>query len=178
MDKDELAAKNDVMTKLLFLMLSKEISADIFKEESKKESKKESKEDTYNDDDEDNDDEDDDDEDDDDEDNDEDVQTTTQNCSYLKSKLIGKYVIVRTYSAGVHYGILKEKQGTEVVLENSRRIWSWKGAFTLSEIAMNGVSEARLSNQIPYIEITQSIEIIPLSEKAKINLNTIKDYKP
>ncbi len=160
MDKDELAAKNDVMTKLLFLMLSKEISADIFKEESKKESK----EDTYN-------------YDEDDED-DEDVQTTTQNCSYLKSKLIGKYVIVRTYSAGVHYGILKEKQGTEVVLENSRRIWSWKGAFTLSEIAMNGVSEARLSNQIPYIEITQSIEIIPLSEKAKINLNTIKDYKP
>ena len=50
-----------------------------------------------------------------------------------------KYVIVRTYSAGVHAGTLVSQKGKEVVLMNTRRIWYWKGAASLSEMAVSGV---------------------------------------
>ena len=39
--------------------------------------------------------------------------------------LIGKFVIVRTYSAGVHAGTLASQAGKEVTLTNARRIWLW-----------------------------------------------------
>jgi hypothetical protein len=45
----------------------------------------------------------------------------------------GKYVIVRTYSAGVHFGRLVARRGKEVDLADARRIWFWKGANTLNE---------------------------------------------
>ena len=40
---------------------------------------------------------------------------------------IGNYVVVRTYSAGVHCGKLENRNGREVTLKETRRIWSWKG---------------------------------------------------
>lgn len=39
--------------------------------------------------------------------------------------MIGKEVIVRTYSAGVHFGTLESRNGKEVVLKDARRIWDW-----------------------------------------------------
>ena len=39
-----------------------------------------------------------------------------------------KYVIVRTYSAGVFAGELESRNGQEVVLRNARRIYYWSGA--------------------------------------------------
>ena len=64
--------------------------------------------------------------------------------------MIGKYAVIRTYSAGVHVGVLQSQSGKEVTLTDARRIWSWRGAFTLSEISQKGVSsESRLSVQVP-----------------------------
>ena len=61
--------------------------------------------------------------------------------------MIGKHVIVRTYSAGVHAGILKSRDGKEAVLTDARRIWYWDGAATLSQLAIDGTArdEARQS---------------------------------
>ncbi|MCF0222004.1 MAG: hypothetical protein HUK19_06895, partial [Fibrobacter sp.] len=75
-------------------------------------------------------------------------------------------VIVRTYSAGVHIGTLKERNGMEVTLTNARRLWRWEGAFTLNAVATNGVdrTESRISCSVPEITLTQAIEIIPVSE--------------
>ena len=44
------------------------------------------------------------------------------------------YVIIRTINAGVHAGFLKSHKNMEVTLLDSRRLWLWKGALTLSEI--------------------------------------------
>ena len=38
-----------------------------------------------------------------------------------KSSLIGKHVIVRSNLAGVFFGILIDKQGTELTLKNARK---------------------------------------------------------
>ena len=61
--------------------------------------------------------------------------------SNQKVKKVSKYVIVRTYSAGVFAGNLESKQKDEVVLSNARRIWYWDGAATLSQLAMEGTQK-------------------------------------
>jgi hypothetical protein len=75
-------------------------------------------------------------------------------------------VIIRTYSAGVHIGTLKERNDRDVVLTNARRLWSWRGAFTLNAVATKGVnrSGSRISVPVPEITLTEAIEIIPVSE--------------
>ena len=80
---------------------------------------------------------------------------------------IGAPVIVRTYSAGVHFGYLVERNGREVSLERSRRIWRWRGANTLSEVALHGVDKdySRLSEPVSIL-LLESIEIIPCTPKA------------
>ena len=82
---------------------------------------------------------------------------------------IGKKVIIRTYSAGVHYGELIEKVGAEVILKNSRRLWRWhtKKGVSLSEIANHGLfdSESKICEVVPEIWL-QPIEIINCSEEA------------
>ena len=79
------------------------------------------------------------------------------------------YVVVRTYSAGVHCGELVSRKGQEVVLANARRLWSWKGAFTLSEVAQEGIAAgSKPSVSVSEIVLTQSIEVIkssPVAEK-------------
>jgi hypothetical protein len=78
---------------------------------------------------------------------------------------INREVIVRTYSAGVHFGTLVDRNGTEVVLKDARRIHYWDGAFTLSAIALNGAGDGtRLSQPLESILLTEAIEIIPCSE--------------
>ncbi len=80
---------------------------------------------------------------------------------------IGQVCVIRTYSAGVHVGEVVAQNGTEVDLKNSRRIWSWKGAFTLSEVATRGIENAsRVACVVPALRLTQAIEIIPCSPDA------------
>ena len=91
-----------------------------------------------------------------------------------------RFCIIRTYSAGVHAGYVKQQNGKEVTLVNARRLWKWAGAFTLSEMAVNGVSkpsECRFATAVPEIILTEAIEIIPCSEKAKEIILGVKDYE-
>lgn len=80
--------------------------------------------------------------------------------------LMGKIVLVRTCSAGVHFGELVRQEGSTVLLKDAYRIWKWGGAFTLSEVAKKGVnSESRVSCSVPFIELDR-IEIIPMTKAA------------
>lgn len=76
-----------------------------------------------------------------------------------------KPVVVRTYSAGVHFGYLARREGKEVDLIKSRRIWSWQGANTLSEIATVGLDSKRSRVAVPVsITLTEAIEIIDCTD--------------
>jgi hypothetical protein len=87
-----------------------------------------------------------------------------------KSTMTKPYVVVRTYSAGVHVGRLESRDGKEVTLSSAKRIWSWKGANTLHEIALRGVGKgSRVSDAVSAITLSEAIEIItcaPEGEKA------------
>ena len=76
------------------------------------------------------------------------------------------FVLIRTYSAGVHYGTLRKRRGKEVELSNARRIWSWEGALSLTEIAVRGITGGRVSCMVPSITLLEAIEIIAITPSA------------
>lgn len=98
-------------------------------------------------------------------------------CDTLQSPNIGKWVIVRTYSAGVHFGKLRSLSGTHAILDYTRRLWSWEGAFTLSELTKNGFSKAKLSETIAEIELTEVIEVIPCTEEVSKKIKDFDSYE-
>lgn len=84
------------------------------------------------------------------------------------SSMVGKDVIIRTYSAGVHFGKLKEKSGNEVILENSRRLYYWKTkrGISLSEVALTGLhDDSKVCASVGSIWL-QPVEIIPCTDIA------------
>ena len=87
-----------------------------------------------------------------------------------------KYVIVRTYSAGVFAGYLKKRKGQEVILEKARRLWYWKGASSLSQLAMEGVkypNECKFPVEVDRVELFQAIEILDVKEIAKKSIASV-----
>ena len=97
------------------------------------------------------------------------------------SKMNGMdYVIVRTYSAGCFAGYLNKRDGKEVVLNNARRLWYWSGAFTLSQLSIDGVenpNECKFPEEVETILLTECIEIINCTEKAKKSIEDVKIWK-
>jgi hypothetical protein len=90
------------------------------------------------------------------------------------------YVIVRTYSAGVFAGYLKQRTGQEVQLLRARRLWKWVGAASLSQLAVDGVTkpnDCMFPCEVPYIDLMQAIEIIPMSQKAKESVEQVKVWE-
>ena len=95
--------------------------------------------------------------------------------SKSKKSTAPRAVIVRTYSAGVHYGYLSDQSvdGKRVVLTGARRIWRWEGANTLHEISLRGVGPgSKVSERVGSITLTEAIEIIPCAEAARANLES------
>lgn len=89
-----------------------------------------------------------------------------------------RHVLVRTYSAGVHFGILKARKGKEVVLTFARRIWYWQGAFTLNAVALKGVGNgSKISEAVPSITLTEAIEVIDCAPEAIENLSKVKAWQ-
>lgn len=99
----------------------------------------------------------------------------------MAAKLDGlEYKIVRTYSAGVFAGYLKEKNGKEVTLLKARRIWYWTGAASLSQLAMSGTSTpetCKFPEEVECVQLTEAIEILDVSELAKKSIENVKIWK-
>ena len=84
--------------------------------------------------------------------------------------LVGDYVIVRTYSAGVWAGVLREKVKNEVYLANARRLYRWSNieGISLSGVSLNGLKteESQICAPVNIVWL-EAIEIIPCTDKAK-----------
>ncbi len=90
------------------------------------------------------------------------------------------YVIVRTSSAGVHAGELKDQVGKIVTLKNARRLWYWNGAASLSQLAMEGVKvpdNCKFPCEVTEIKLTEAIEIIPCTEEAIESIKGVKIWE-
>lgn len=84
----------------------------------------------------------------------------------------GKFVVIRCYNAGVHCGTLTKFAPGKVTLTDARRIWRWRGANTLNEVALNGVDKeyTRISEPVAEIILTEACEVIATTDKARENL--------
>lgn len=93
---------------------------------------------------------------------------------------IGKKVIIRGSRSGVEFGKLVAKNGSEVTLENARRIWYWSGAASLSQLAKDGTSnpkDCKFTVTVDSITILDAIEIIPCTEKAIKSIEEVSTWK-
>ena len=84
--------------------------------------------------------------------------------------LLGKRVLVRTYSAGVHIGTLatvNPDNAMECHLKDALRLWKWEnGGLSLSAVAHNGIKGGRL-NRTDEVTLTNAIEYIPVTPAAE-----------
>ena len=99
-------------------------------------------------------------------------------------ELIGRKVIVRSDKAGVFFGTLKEKvatvAGVEVMLGDSRRIWYWEGAASLSQLATEGTKKpdnCNFSVVVKEHNVIGVIEIIPCTDEAIKSIEEVYVWK-
>ena len=104
----------------------------------------------------------------------------TKNTATTRSSPVNigtkKCVLARTYSAGVFIGYLKNREGKEVTLQKARRIWYWKGAASLSELAMRGTSnptECKFPCEVDEVLLTEVIELLPVTKEAKVTIDAV-----
>lgn len=88
-----------------------------------------------------------------------------------------KHVIIRTRSAGVFAGVLKSYKEQTAVLTTARRLWYWAGAASLSQLSVEGTSNpgaCKFPVAVPEVILPEVIEILPLSDKARASIDSVK----
>jgi len=103
-----------------------------------------------------------------------DVPKEKRNAPTLKGK---KYVMVRTYSAGVFAGYLESREWKEVKLLKARRMWYWDWAASLSQLATEWTtkpSNCKFPCEVDEVELMEAVEIIPITDKAKASIDSVK----
>ena len=91
-----------------------------------------------------------------------------------------RFVIVRTYSAGVYFGWLKEEEKDEVILVNARNAWYWSGASSLMQMANDGVknkSDCKFTQVVEQIKLKGVIAILDCTKVAQDNLTSVNTWE-
>lgn len=91
-----------------------------------------------------------------------------------------QFYIIRATEAGVFFGRIKERNGGEVVLTDCRRIWYWSGAASISQLAVEGVSQpgtCKFSVIVPEMTVLNVIEIIPCTDRAVKSISEVKVWR-
>jgi hypothetical protein len=105
------------------------------------------------------------------------LESSIKNTMAPAKKVTGKpYVIVRTYSAGVFAGYLDKRIGQEATILKARRLWQWDGAASLSQLAVDGTKNpenCKFPIEVSKIEVTQAIEILEVTEKARMSIASV-----
>lgn len=109
------------------------------------------------------------------------VRADSIQSNALATELDGMpYCMVRTYSAGVFAGYVESREGKEATLRNARRIWYWDGAASLSQLATDGTSKpenCKFPCPVDRVTLTEVIEIIPITKRAKKSIEEVAVWK-
>ena len=95
---------------------------------------------------------------------------------------IGKKCIIRTNRAGVFFGTLADfEPATRIAeLHDTRRIWYWDGAASLSQLATEGVKKpasCKFTVTVHQMQVMEVIEIIPCTDTAIANIENVTVWK-
>lgn len=92
-----------------------------------------------------------------------------------QSSTTPKKYIIRAQGAGVFYAEISERRGSEIDLENARRIHYWDGATECIGLATRGYSRSgRMTRSVAQMTVLNVLEVIPCTPEAIANL----DAKP
>ena len=98
----------------------------------------------------------------------------------MTGNIIGKKVIIRGGRSGVFFGTLVAKEGTEVKLENCRRLWRWRGACSVSQLAAEGTKEpdgCMFTVYVDEIIITDVVEILTCTDESIKSIEGVNAWK-
>lgn len=90
------------------------------------------------------------------------------------------WYIIRCDRAGVFFGHIKSREGSEATLTDVRRLWYWDGAASLSQLAMEGVSRPRTCKftvTVHEMTVLGVIELIPCTEQAVKSISEVAVWR-
>lgn len=95
---------------------------------------------------------------------------------------INKKCIIRTNRAGVFFGTLADYDTVTrtAELHNTRRLWYWSGSASLSQLAVEGVKNpigCKFTIAVPQMQVMEVIEIIPCTDVAIKNIESVAIWK-
>ena len=91
-----------------------------------------------------------------------------------------KWYIIRADRAGVFFGHIKERRGSEADLTDARRLWYWDGAASLSQMAVDGVKlpqNCKFTVTVPAMTVLGVIEVIKCSDIAAEIILGVPEWK-
>ena len=97
----------------------------------------------------------------------------------ISADFIGKYCIVRTYSAGVFAGTIDRIEGKQALLRDARRLWYWAGAASLSELSVSGTfmpKSCKFPAEVSSVFLTEVIVVLPCTPKAQASIAAVEEW--
>lgn len=91
-----------------------------------------------------------------------------------------KWYIIRAEQAGVFFGHIKERRGSEADLTDARRLWYWDGAASLNQMAVDGVKlpeNCKFTVTVPTMTVLGVIEVIECSDIAAEIVRGVPEWK-
>ena len=91
-----------------------------------------------------------------------------------------RHVIVRCQAASSFFGVFVSRKGREVVLKDARRLWHWKGAASLSQLAVSGTSDpgsCKFPASVKRVELLDAIEVMDMTPAAIKSLSGVPVWK-
>ena len=88
--------------------------------------------------------------------------------------------IVRCDRSGVFYGEIEKRDGQDVVMKNARCLWSWYGAASLMQLALDGVKQpesCKFTVTVDSLEVLDAIEILPCTDAAVKSIEAVAPWK-
>lgn len=87
-------------------------------------------------------------------------------------KVRQRHVVVRSGQSGVWIGQLVGQRGDTVDLTEARKIWSWQGANTTSDIALTGVTKGAKVAPPVTVTVAGCCEIVDATTEAVASLRS------
>lgn len=101
--------------------------------------------------------------------------------SELKSDVNGlPYCIVRCDRSGVYAGFVSKDNGQTVEILRARKLWYWSGAASLSQLAVDGVSDpdgCKFPCELDSVSVRDCIEIIPATSKCYDSISSVSVWR-
>jgi hypothetical protein len=91
-----------------------------------------------------------------------------------------EYKLIRCDRSGVFAGYLKSLNGKEAIILEARRIFYWTGAASLSQLAIDGTkspSTCKFPEAVTKILVTDVIEVLDVSSRAKASIDSVQIWK-